>query len=142
MTDEENLHPAEKRIRERQTIEQLQARIAELESQQGQGDYYDQADANPYGDDPAPAYGYTQNQIPQEEIDAHQRVASAATPLAPHPSAYSALDAVRHAAASAPHSALHPGSPLYQQTLEAIRKAGVNVSTGSLDHSGHFDPLD
>lgn len=141
MTDEQNEHPAEKRIREKRELEELRARNAELEaklatSNEDADDEYDRI----YG---APEQPYEQPyEIPEDEIAAHQRVASAATPLAPPPTAASELQALRYQALHAPASQLHPSSELYARTLDAIRKAGLEVVSGELAHDGTFAPLD
>lgn len=75
-------------------------------------------------------------EVSAEEIAAHERVASAATPLAPPPVASSALEAALNQVRNAPLSQLQPGGELYQRTLAAIQQAGLNI--GQLDHDGSF----
>ena len=145
MSSIENEHPAERRIREKRELEELRARNAELEAQlAASNEDADDEYQRIYG---APEQPYEQQyqehyEIPADEIAAHQRVASAATPLAPPPTAASELQALRYQALHAPASQLHPSSELYARTLDAIRKAGLEVVSGELVHDGTFAPLD
>lgn len=142
MTDEnENLHPAERRIKERQTIEELRARIAELEAAQAQpADEDDEYDDDGYGY--APAAESEPFEIPAEEIAAHERVSAAATPTAPPPAPATELQSIHYQVQNAPASEMHPGSALYKRTLEAIQKAGIHVGSGLVEHTGQFGPLE
>lgn len=157
--DEENEHPAARRQREsaeKRESEELKAKLAEYERKDLVRDAglelndkqvkalwaaHDGESTPDALKATAASLGFAKDastEVSAEEIAAHERVASAATPVAPPPAASSALEAALNQVRNAPLSQLQPGSELYQRTLAAIQQAGLNL--GQLDHDGSFSP--
>lgn len=153
--DEENEHPAARRQREsaeKRESEELKARLVEYERKDLVRDAglelndkqlkalwaaHDGESTPDALKATAASLGFAKedtSQIPAEEVAAHQRVASASTPLAPPPPAMSKLVALHQQAQQVGVNQL---SELYPQVLAAIQEAGGEFV--NLDHSGRFE---